>query len=204
MALDGDGKLQDTQNSKWHDKEVKINCIFDLFQALGGCYTIHRNGADGSFRYDSSSLEVVAKLCNMVGYRHGDAVKRDEKGNLVMNEKTGRPERNPDVLESQENVWQPLKFKYIAAIDYHSSNKNGVENLRGYDEIMVFDPNRDSEKFAKGLNKIYTIKSSRNEGELNDANHNVTEGDVDVAESTQVIAALEAWGLAHDTVKLTY
>ena len=169
-----DGKTQREIVSK------PINSIFQLWQVLGGQYSMEL--IDGKLDYSENSISAVAQYVNNIGI-----LKDTEAINKGFNFK------NIEKIVTDyntETVYQPLKDFMIGILANSSAVKNGITNLNPSSVLLGDDE------------LIYSEIDVTNFGIQLDANH---EADFsELTEMSQVISALSANGHTQTEAKKAF
>ena len=142
---------------------VKIGSIWQLYQALGGCYSGHFEGSN--FVYDDSSLHAVVGYMNNVG--------------IVYDKESGKRRHQSCYLDAKY-VYQPLKHYFIASCINQSGCKNGGNHLNPMSAWTDDEPLHTMEVRAESW------------GQVQDYDHDVSVGKSVMTEFSQVMTALAA------------
>ncbi len=102
------------------EDEQIINNNYDLWKYFGGQYSLQKKG--NYLEYSNSSFEQVTLAVNKVG-----AI--DENGNIILRKKSNGQAYTLDEVETQKQIWQPLKNSDIHYIPTIGAVKHGGANI---------------------------------------------------------------------------
>ena len=148
----------------WEQNYTRINSLYQLHSALGGIYS--HSLIDGNLKYSEASNKAVAQFMIYVSKAKNTNTK--------------------EIKASQEDFYQPLKYKLINYVVNDSAAKNGVNKINPRERFFDKNPLE------------YTTLSTLKYGIQQDSDHEADEAEL--TEMTQVISALDATGYYHDEI----
>jgi DNA-directed RNA polymerase specialized sigma54-like protein len=131
---------------------------------LGGIYS--HSLIDGNLKYSEASNKAVAQFMIYISKAKNTNTK--------------------EIKASQEDFYQPLKYKLINYVINDSAAKNGVNKINPRERFFDNNPLE------------YTTLSTLKYGIQQDSDHEADEAEL--TEMTQVISALDATGYYHDEI----
>ena len=183
FSKDGKSKHIRTKTlpQNWNQNFTRINSLYQLHSALGGIYS--HSLIDGKLKYSEASNKAVAQFMIYVSKPSESLQERFDNSTAFIKNVNSK---DINAKASQEDFYQPLKYKLINYVINDSAAKNGVNKINP------------RERFSDDKQLEYTTLSTLKYGIQQDSDHEADEAEL--SEMTQVISALDATGYYHDEV----
>lgn len=153
--------------------EVVVNTNFKLWNLLGGAYSMAIKPGSNKLTYDESSINMVVKIMNNT--------RSLNDGRTV-----------PDVIRTQDDVWQPLKHADIHLMPTVGAVKMGIANINTKEAYEKANP--------EGVN-FFRIKTDQMGVQLDKEHH--ADGE-DLSIMTQVLSACASRGYTPEQTRNLY
>ena len=153
--------------------EVVVDTNFKLWNLLGGAYSMAIKPGSNKLTYDESSINMVVKIMNNT--------RSLNDGRTV-----------PDVIRTQDDVWQPLKHADIHLMPTVGAVKMGIANINTKEAYEKANP--------EGVN-FFRIKTDQMGVQLDKEHH--ADGE-DLSIMTQVLSACASRGYTPEQTRNLY
>lgn len=153
--------------------EIIVDTNFKLWNLLGGAYSMAIKPGSNKLTYDESSINMVVKIMNNTHSLND--------GRTV-----------PDVIRTQEDVWQPLKHSDIHLMPTVGAVKMGIANVNTKEAYEKANP--------EGVN-FFRIKTDQMGVQLDKEHH--ADGE-DLSIMTQVLSACASRGYTPEQTRNLY
>lgn len=188
VTIDGEEILEENQFvTEQNQKEYTIDSNYKLWQFFGGARSMelldHKK-----LQFSESSIKNVVKAINSIGYRRFDPIRNKQ---YEINE-----------VESQDELWQPLKMSDIQYLVTEGAIKQGGANINSNSKFgELKDISIDGE-----LKEDYVLDFQRilmyEAGIQLDKEHHATESELSLP--TQIVSACASRGYSFNQAKQLY